>query len=296
MPSIKDLKKRIVSTKNTQQTTKAMKMVSAAKLRRATDAVQSQRPYAQELARLMVVLKSGSDESAPTESTAKKAASLCVVVSSDRGLCGGYNGSIIKAASQFYQEQTKKGRPVKFAFVGKKAFEILRGRFPIEVTHFEEFGPKIFFKKASTIAKKIQPLFDTGEVDEVVVIFNYFQNAISQVVQQDRVLPVDSSRVQQDSAAASSKVGYTTDATLFVPSRASLLEALSAKYFVIQIYRALLEAQASEHGARMSAMESATKNAGDMIRKLTLLYNKQRQASITKELLEIIAGSESQKN
>ena len=287
MPSIKDLKTRIVSVKNTQQTTKAMKMVSAAKLRRATDAILSQRPYAQEVAKMMGVLAdqgAGSSEAG----TNRKPVTLLMVVSSDRGLCGGYNGSVTRAALQFINEKSREGRKVKTVFVGKKAMELVRSRTQTDQVHHEEFGAKITFKKASELSKKLLAFYDSGEVDEVVFIYSQFKNAISQETVADLVLPIT-----QESGTDADSARH--DLTLFEPSKAELYEALSAKYFVIQVFKALLEAQASEHGARMSAMENATKNAGDMIRKLTLQFNKQRQAAITKELLEIISGSESQK-
>ena len=285
MPSIKDLKKRIVSTKNTQQTTKAMKMVSASKLRRATDAILSQRPYAQEIARLMRAL---SDQAADSDSGQKTAASLLVVVSSDRGLCGGYNSTVIRAATSFLAEKTKTGRTVKTVFIGKKAYEILRGRFKLDLLHYEEFGPKVTFRKATELAKKVAPTFEQGEVDEVVFIFNEFKNAITQEVKTEQVLPltIDTKGKTEETVE---------DKAIYIPNKKELYVALASKYFIVQVFKALLEGQASEHGARMSAMESATKNAGEMIKKLTLQYNKQRQAGITKELLEIISGSESQK-
>ncbi len=294
MPSIKDLKNRIVSVKNTQQTTKAMKMVSAAKLRRATDAILSQRPYAHEIARMMsLVVGKGAHASSEI---VRKPATLLVVVSSDRGLCGGYNSSVSRTALQFLTEKAGEGRKVKTAFVGKKALEILRNRIQLDVIHFEEFGAKITFKKASELAKKILPLYDSGEVDEVVFVYSCFRNAISQESVADLILPVMSEEgVAAETPEKTPDSALQDEITLFEPSKTALYEALSAKYFVTEVFKALLEAQASEHGARMSAMENATRNAGDMIRKLTLQYNKQRQAAITKELLEIISGSESQK-
>ena len=285
MASIKDLKKRITSTKNTQQTTKAMKMVSAAKLRRATEAIQSQRPYAQEISNLMSALSEGS--SSDSASVARKPISLLVAFSSDRGLCGGYNSTVIRAASSFLTEKQAQGKAVKCIFVGKKVQEMIKLRFKVEIAHYEEFGQKIAFRRASELAKVISPLYDKGEVDEVFFVFNEFKNAMTQEIRTQKILPL-----VQDSNTAIQK---NRDVAIFVPSREELLNALSGKYVTVQIFKAFLEAQASEHGSRMSAMENATKNAGDMIRKLTLQYNKQRQASITKELLEIIAGSESQK-
>jgi F-type H+-transporting ATPase subunit gamma len=282
--SIKDLKKRIGSTKNTQQTTKAMKMVSAAKLRRATDAIMSQRPYANEIATLMSSLADeGYDES---EQNNKKPVSLLVAFSSDRGLCGGYNSTVIRAASQFLTDKKAEGKEVKCVFVGKKVMEMVRSRFQPEIAHYEEFGQKITFRRATELAKIITPMYEKGEVDEVVFVYNEFINAISQITQTDTVLPLKK---------ASNENQKSRDLAIFVPSKKALYDSLASKYFTVQIFKAFLEAQASEHGSRMSAMDNATRNAGDMIRKLTLQYNKQRQAAITKELLEIIAGSESQK-
>ncbi len=287
MPSIKDLKKRITSTKNTQQTTKALKMVSAAKLRRATDAILSQRPYAKEVAKLMSRL---SEQGASSEEVTRKPVSLLVVFSSDRGLCGGYNSSAIRAATSFINEKKTQRKEVKVCFVGKKAHELVRLRTGIEAFHFEEFGQKPTFKRATELSKTILPLFESGEVDEVVFVFNEFKNAISQEVQTERVLPL---HIEKSAESESGKL--SSELAIYVPNKKELYEALSSKYFVVQVFKAFLESQASEHGARMSAMESATKNAGDMIKKLTIQYNKQRQTAITKELLEIIAGSESQK-
>jgi F-type H+-transporting ATPase subunit gamma len=164
---------------------------------------------------------------------------------------------------------------------------MIKLRFKADVAHYEEFGQKITFRRATELAKKIAPLYDNGEVDEVYFVYNEFKNAITQEVRTDKVLPLAEATTEAKKS--------NRDLAIFVPSKKALYESLASKYFTIQIFKAFLEAQASEHGARMGAMENATKNAGDMIRKLTLQYNKQRQASITKELLEIIAGSESQK-
>lgn len=291
MASIKDLKKRIVSTKNTQQTTKAMKMVSAAKLRRATDAILSQRPYANEIAKLMAVL-SGTGGTSPEKEINRAPISLLVVFSSDRGLCGGYNSSVIRAATLFLSEKAKQGKAVKTVFVGKKANELVRLRAKVDAIHFEEFGQKVTFKRATELAKKILPIYEAGEVDEVFFVFNEFKNAISQEVQVEQILPLATTK---NSEGITSESAIHGELAIYVPSKSELLETLSSKYFVIQVFKAYLDAQASEHGARMTAMENATKNAGEMIKKLTIQYNKQRQGAITKELLEIISGSESQK-
>jgi F-type H+-transporting ATPase subunit gamma len=230
-----------------------------------------------------------SDESfSDATNVNRKPVSLLVAFSSDRGLCGGYNSTVIKAASQFLTEKAAEGKAVKCVFVGKKVQEMIKLRFKADVAHYEEFGQKITFRRATDLAKVIAPLYDKGEVDEVVFVFNEFKNAISQEIKTEKVLPISEGSVNANSKK-------NRDLSIFVPNKKALFESLASKYFTIQIFKAFLEAQASEHGARMGAMENATKNAGDMIRKLTLQYNKQRQASITKELLEIIAGSESQK-
>ena len=291
MATIKDLKKRISSTKNTQQTTKALKMVSAAKLRRAQEAILSQRPYALEMAKLMSVL---AGQGAASEAEISRApVSLLLVVSSDRGLCGGYNSGVIRMATAFIQEKAAQGKAVKVVFIGKKAYEIVRARVKVDLLHFEEFGQKIVFRKATELSKKLLPLFEKGEVNEVVCIYNEFQNAITQIAKAEKILPLDEMKHHEKDEPVAQKLSH--ELTIYEPNRAAIYDALKSKYFVVQLFKSMLEAQASEHGARMSAMESATKNAGDMIRKLTLQYNKQRQAAITKELLEIIAGSESQK-
>lgn len=293
MASIKDLRKRIVSTKNTQQTTKAMKMVSAAKLRRSTDAILSQRPYAKEIARMMQTLAGLGVTATESVGAEKQAASICVVFSSDRGLCGGYNSNIIKGTIAFLQKKAAENKPVKLIFVGKKANEAVKLRMKVDAFHYEEFGPKATFKKASDLSKLIKAPFVAGEADEIVFIYNKFINAISQEVTTDVVLPLSNQASNENDSNADTAA--LADLIIFEPNKEALYEQLSSKYFVTQVFKALLEAQASEHGARMSAMESATKNAGDMIKKLTIQYNKQRQAGITKELLEIISGSESQK-
>jgi F-type H+-transporting ATPase subunit gamma len=244
----------------------------------------SQRPYAKEIARMMGVL--AAQGAGPAERAAAKPVTLVVAFSSDRGLCGGYNGSVIRATLNCLGQKAAEGKAVKCVFVGKKAYEGVKIRSKVDLAHYEEFGAKITFRKAGELSKKILPLFESGEVDEVIFIYNEFKNAISQVIRTDSVLPL---------ALEAGSADPKSDLLILEPSKQELFESLSSKYFVIQIFKALLEAQASEHGSRMSAMENATKNAGDMIRKLTLQYNKQRQAAITKELLEIIAGSESAK-
>lgn len=304
MPSIKDLKKRIQTVKNTQQTTRAMKMVSAAKLRRAQEAVVSHRPYAKELSQILSTVLgqkglAGSDSDQGSQWLGRasdterdpnsKRVVLAVVVSSDRGLCGGFNASIYKAAMRWESEQRKLQNTPKFFTIGRRSGEFLSGRFGAEaLIGKEEVGPKVNFKRASQWADRLLELYKSGAVDEIVVIYSEFKNAMTITVMEDQWLPVTPTEPTSEAAGVVEQVAVK-------PGVDEIIGRLFIRNLKIQIYRALLESQASEHGARMTAMESATKNAGDMIRKLTLLFNKQRQAGITKELLEITAGAESQK-
>ena len=296
MPSIKDLKKRIGSVKNTQQTTKAMKMVSAAKLRRAQEAITSQRPYARQIGQLISLVNSlNEDHGKPliarnegVEEGEKKKL-LLVVVTSDRGLCGGFNSNIIKSTQRWLRQNEAKYAEITLSFVGRRGHDFFKTK-KVKVGHFySEITGKVVFASAKKLSDSLLEKYVTGEADEIKIIYNEFKNAMSQVVMVDDFLPV--APVEMATAEQAETVSY-----LIKPNRAEVLARLLEKNFAIQAYRVLLESQAGEHGARMSAMESATKNAGDMIKKLTLQYNKQRQAGITKELLEIISGSESQKN
>ena len=301
MPSIKDLKKRIGTVKNTQQTTRAMKMVSAAKLRRAQEAIQNQRPYARQVASLIeelwtYVSTQEAFKQHPLlrqESVGTEKKTLLVVISSDRGLCGGFNSNVVKSTLRsMAQHSTQGAGKLELAFVGKKAYEYFRHRQVEVAAYYPELGGKVTFENARQLAKILIQKFTQGEVDEIKFVYNEFKNAVTQKVVVEDFLPL-----RANSSAGLAEVSSDTTQLSYIvkPGAVGLMESLLDKNFSIQSYRILLESQASEHGARMSAMENATKNAGEMIRKLTLQYNKQRQAGITKELLEIIAGSESQK-
>ena len=304
MASIKDLKKRITSVKNTQQTTKAMKMVSAAKLRRAQEAIVAQRPFARKLgdlihqvsANLTDDLQSKLISKGPVEGAPAKKA-LLLAVTSDRGLCGGFNGSIIKATHRWTEENKGKYGSVKLSFIGKKAYEFFKLRRPQDIAHYAEFGPKAVFSKAKATSDWLVNEYLTDSADEVFLIYNEFKNAMTQEVVVERFLPLnaDVEDISSTHVPAAMAGKFNPELFMFRPGRKELLEALLQKHFSVQIFRVLLESQASEHGARMTSMDNATKNAGEMILKLTRLYNKQRQASITNELMEIISGSESQK-
>ena len=297
MASIKDLKTRIGSVKNTQQTTKAMKMVSAAKLRRAQDALISNRPYAKQLGVLVDHMLATPRISLDSPVLAKEGAApivggriLLLIVTSDRGLCAGFNATIIKSAMKWLAENGRNYESVTFSFLGKRGYDFFRSRRGfIHGDYFEEFGGKVTFKKANDLAKKLVDSFVAGEYEEVKILYNVFQNAISQIPTLEEFLPLRPKNAQVTEASPDANVIVKPDTT-------QVLEALLNKHFAVQTFRVMLESQAGEQGARMSAMENATKNAGEMIRKLTLQYNKQRQANITKELLEIISGSESSKS
>lgn len=312
MPSIKDLKNRIGTVKNTQQITKAMKMVSAAKLRRAQDAIFSNRPYAKGLGRMIKLATNASGASLTSplltkegDTDPKNRRVLLVVVTSDRGLCGPFNSSVIKRVEKWLADYEPEYKSVQLAFIGKKAYEYFNRRRPDSIIHYQEFGNKAEFTRAVDAVEKITDLYTSDKVDEVYFVFNEFKNAIAQRVFIERFLPVqgddfdwnESDEDDQDSSAQASVANESTaaDTYLVKPDADALLDSLLKKHFATQAFRYFLESQAGEHGARMSAMDSASRNAREMIDKLTLQYNKQRQAGITKELLEIIAGSESAK-
>jgi len=297
MASIKDLKKRIGTVKNTQQTTRAMKMVSAAKLRRAQDAIVSNRPYAAQIKALLLRLSQEPGvsldhpllraEAVAEASSAGKVRTLLLVVSSDRGLCGGFNSNIFRATQRWIKEH-RDTRDVTLAFLGRKGFEFFRGRKELaQGRNFAELAGKVTFAKAAKLSDALIEAFTAGTYDEVHVVYNEFKNAVTQRVMVEQFLPL----AMPAGEAATDAAGVL----VVKPAAKTVFDRLVDKSFSGQMFRIMLDSQASEHGARMSAMENATKNAGEMIKKLALQYNKQRQAGITKELLEIISGSESQK-
>jgi F-type H+-transporting ATPase subunit gamma len=304
MPSIKDIKTRIGTVKNTQQTTRAMKMVSAAKLRRAQEAIQNQRPYARAMDDLirkvsgldgvdshpLVASREGGALEVEGQLSSAPKKTVLLLVTSDRGLCGGFNSNIIKAAQQWLAADAKRRDQVELCFVGKRGNDFFKSRkFPLG-QYFVELGGKVTFAKARTLSEALIARYLRGDVAEVKVIYNEFKNAALQQVRVETFLPL-----MPQAAAVGATGTFVGTQALVKPDAAAVFEKLISKNFAIQCFRILLESQAGEHGARMSAMENATKNAGEMIQRLTLQYNKQRQAGITKELLEIIAGSESQK-
>ncbi len=290
MPSLKDLKNRIASVKATQKITKAMKMVAAAKLRRAQEAAEAARPYSQ---RMGVVLANiaqavGSDDSAPRlmTGTGKDDVHLLVVCTAERGLCGGFNSSIARFARDHARKLLAQGKTVKFFCVGKKGYDSLRREFAdmiVDRTDLREVK-RIGFTDADAIGRKVIGMFERGEFDVCTLFYSEFKSVISQVPTAQQIIPAASAEaVPQGGASALYE---------YEPDAAAILEDLIPRNISVQIFRALLENVAGEMGAKMSAMDNATRNAGEMINKLTLSYNRQRQAQITKELIEIISGAE----
>lgn len=290
MASAKDLRKRITSVKNTQQITKAMKMVSAAKLRRAQENIWALRPYAHEVNNVIATLSraAGADFTHPLltpRDVSEHKSVLVIVVTSDRGLCGAFNSNVIRAAQRYIRTNAHKYKKFDMAFIGKKGYEFFKSRKPGK--YYQNFLQNLKFSKGQALAQELIQLYLEGEYDEIKFIYNEFKSAISQKVNVETLLPVRAPEVA---------AGTEHAATIYEPAPAEILEGLLPKHFAVQVMRMLYESLASEHGARMAAMENATKNAGEMIRKITLLYNKTRQAGITKELLEIVSGTEAQKN
>ncbi|MFT3710633.1 MAG: ATP synthase F1 subunit gamma [Archangium sp.] len=289
MASLRDIRKRIRSVKNTRQITKAMKMVSAAKLRRAQDNVVAARPYAQTLDAVMSTLISRSEPgslSHPllTRREVKKVEIL--VVTSDRGLAGGFNANINRKALKYIADAT--GLEVVVSTVGRKGHDFLRGRGATIRKDNPGTFQKLNYATAETIAKELSKRFLDGEVDAVYLMFNEFVSAIAQVPTMAQLLPFEAK-------AGAVKAGEASVDYKYEPNPQAVLEKLVPQAVAVKIYRALLESFAAEHAARMTAMENATRNAGDMIGSLTLFYNRSRQAQITKELVEIVSGAEALK-
>jgi F-type H+-transporting ATPase subunit gamma len=288
MASLKELKGRINSVKSTQKITKAKQMVAAAKLRRAQAAAEAARPYAQRMGKVMASLASKvSGESAPKllAGTGADKRHLLVVVNTDKGLCGGLNSNIVKAAKQKAGALIAEGKEVRFYLVGKK------GRAPIKRDYAERIS-KIFdtsnvrtpgFDEAEAIANELIAMFDAGEFDVAHLVYPVFQSALAQDPTVDQLIPVPS--LKGDAAGGDAVVEYE-------PDEEAILAELLPRYVRTQLFGSLLEREASEQGASMTAMDNATRNAGDLINKLTIQYNRSRQAAITTELIEIIAGAE----
>lgn len=284
MPSTKELRTRISSVKNTQQTTKAMKMVSASKLKRAQDAITNSRPYAQgieKVVRNLMSTQSVDHKYCQRKEGAKK--TLMLVFSSDRGLCGGFNANISKFAMQKAKEVEGE---LDIIFLGKKAESYFRNRgLEKKLELIENMAKEADYNYAKALTEKVLELYEEQNYTDVVLIYNEFKSALEQIPREFQLLPI--SWEDNSSEEETAMVDY-----IFKPTAAEMVGSLIDKYLVVQIQRGIFESLASEHGARMNAMENATKNAGELIKELTLTYNKLRQAAITTELIEITSGAQ----
>ncbi len=293
MASLKDLRLRINSVKSTRKITSAMKMVAASKLRRAQTSAESARPYAARMERMLGSLAASlaGQTGAPRllAGTGSDDVHLIIVTTSDRGLCGGFNGSIVRSARHLTNDLLRQGKTVKLILVGRKGRDQLKREFgKLFLDSFDNIGRKgVTFAEANTIANRITGLFEEGQFDVCTIIYNRFKSAISQEVTRQQLVPFPLPPVAEEGASGGPKALYE-----YEPSEEAILAELLPRNLAIQVFRALLESNASEQGARMTAMDNATRNAGDMINNLTIRYNRTRQAQITKELIEIISGAE----
>ena len=291
MPSLKDLRSRIRSVKQTQKITSAMKLVAASKLRRAQEQAESSRPFAERMSEMLANLGASvaGVEGAPPllAGTGKDQVHLLVVATADRGLCGGFNASIARGARARIRGLREGGKEVKVLCVGRKGRDMLRREFGNLILHtIEGIGRRRFeYAEAVGIAERIERMYEAGEFDVCTIVFNRFRSAIAQILTFQQLIPVEPAEVDLDAAEV-------TAVYEFEPDEQSILAELLPRNLAVQIYRALVENAASEQGARMSAMDNATRNAGEMIEGLTLVYNRTRQAQITRELIEIVSGAE----
>ncbi len=291
MPSLDDLKKRIKSVKSTQKITKAMKMVAAAKLRKAQESAEKGRPYSQKMQHIILNLtKSINDpQNAPKLliGTGEDKKYLCVVLTADRGLCGGFNSNICKLAKTNFKKILRDGKELSIITVGSKGYDQIKREYNKYVIKKFSFKDKknVSFNEADEVGKEILSLFNQNKFDKCILFYNNFKNVITQIPQAQQIIPAETKNL---------KSSDTEDFSYeFEPDEDEILEDLLPKNISTQVFKALLENAASEQGSRMTAMDNATRNAGDLVDKLTIDYNRSRQASITKELIEIISGAES---
>jgi F-type H+-transporting ATPase subunit gamma len=286
MPSLKDLRNRIASVKATQKITKAMQMVAAAKLRRAQQAAEAARPYAERMDAVLANLASGVSGDGPALLTGngKSEVHLLVVATAERGLCGGFNSSIVRLARERILGLQAEGKTVKILCIGKKGFDQLRRQFEKQIVDLIDLRAlrQIGFENADPIGKKIIAMFERGEFDVATLFYSKFRSVILQIPTAQQLIPAE--------VPAGGEV--STAAYEYEPGQDEILATLLPRNISVQVFRGLLENAASEQGARMSAMDNATRNAGEMIKKQTTIYNRSRQAMITKELIEIISGAE----
>ena len=291
MPSLDDLKKRIKSVKSTQKITKAMKMVAAAKLRKAQESAEKGRPFSEKMNNIILNLSNSiSDkDNAPKllVGAGKDTIHLCVVITADRGLCGGFNTNICRKARNYFDKILKENKTLKIFTVGSKGHDQLKriyGQYIIEKISFKGFK-KITYKEAEDVGKIIIKLFNESQFDVCIIFYNKFKNVITQIPQEQQLIPIERQKKEEEKISDSF---YE-----FEPEENEILNDLLPRNISTQIFKAFLENAASEQGSRMTAMDNATRNAGDLVDRLTINYNRSRQAAITKELVEIISGAES---
>lgn len=291
MPSLKDLKNRISSVKSTQKITKAMQMVAAAKLRRAQENAENARPYAERmnnvLSSLATAYKGREDAPKLLGGNGKDQTHLLVVATAERGLCGGFNSNIAKLARDHANELLAEGKTVKILCVGKKGHDVLKRLFPDQILDLITLREvkQVGYTNAQEIGERVLDMFENDEFDVATLFYSKFQSVIAQVPTAHQLIPAVFDETEEDAGADSANYEYE-------PSEEAILEDLLPRNISVQIFHALLENGAGEMGAKMTAMDNATRNAGDMIKKLNISYNRQRQAQITKELIEIISGAE----
>ena len=291
MPSLDDLKKRISSVKSTQKITKAMKMVASAKLRKAQENAEKGRPFSEKMNNIILNLSNAiTDKDNASKflvGTGKTNVHLCVVITADRGLCGGFNTNICRKAKSYFENILKEGKTLKIFTVGSKGYDQLKrayGQYIIEKINYKNVK-KLTYKEAEDVAAKIIKLFNDSQFDVCAIFYNKFKNIITQIPQAQQIIPIESPAKVEEKKSESF---YE-----FEPEEDEILNDLLPRNISTQIFKGFLENAASEQGSRMTAMDSATRNAGDLVDKLTITYNRSRQASITKELIEIISGAES---
>ena len=294
MPSLKDLRTRINSVKQTRKITSAMKLVAASKLRRAQEQAEASRPFAEKMSAMLANLAGGAKDmpGAPKllAGTGREDVHLIIVATADRGLCGGFNSSIARGARRQILELHEQGKQVKIICVGRKGRDALRrdqGEHIIDFVDGVVGKKRLEFVDADALAQRVVDLYEAGEFDVCTIIYNKFQSAVTQILTHQQIVPVEAPDAAENETPAENRAVYE-----FEPSEEQILSELLPRNLAVQIFGALVENNASEQGARMAAMDNATRNAGEMIDKLTLSYNRQRQAQITKELIEIISGAE----
>lgn len=293
MASLKDIRARIESTKNTQQITKAMKLVSAAKLRKAQNNITNMRPYALTLRKVIADIAVTKKVTHPLmEQKAEVRKVLLVVITSDRGLAGAFNSNINKFAEAYYKENTGKLESIEFLFIGRKGADYFVKKGYKAIDAITRLDKDISYDLASHVADRLMKQYLSGEYDEIRVIYNEFKSAIAQEVVCETILPIDIQKTSFESTGPAP--GFSVD-MIFEPAPEQIIAQLLVKHFDLQVYRAMSESIAAEHGARMTAMENATNNAKEMINSYTLTYNKLRQEKITTELTEIVSGAEALK-